>query len=163
MRRRDLQLKNRLARLESGLGPITPFGGGRATWQFLAAFKGDAAGMGVLRRLLRDSGRRLDVYRLTEDQVLEETALLISMGEIELGIGRTWAIGASSAVDSGSKVADVPAAPVRTGQSTEPEPPTFSPSQDGAAQAATLAAAAASGIPFCAQCAKAAAAGAGTQ
>jgi hypothetical protein len=57
---------------------------------------------------------------------------------------------------SASPTAAVPV-PAGKGKEEEAEEPTF-PDNDGAAQAAALRAAAATGVPFCEECAKAAAA-----
>jgi len=150
MTERELQLKNRLARLKSGFDSVTPLGGDKGRLQFLAARKGNIAGMTLLRRLLRESGRRIDVYRLTEDQVVEEIARLIWSGEIELGSGRTWDLGGASKVQAGAPAAPPAASQPSSGsRAPEPESATFPPGLNGATQAATLIAAAASGAPFC--------------
>ena len=134
---------------------VTSFGDSRATQQFLSPFKGDPAGMNDLRSLLLQS-RRVDLSHLTDDQVVSEVSRLIVSGELVVAMDRRWDSGGSTGNAAAPSTAPPPPAPALSsgGRSAEPESSTFPPDHSGATQAATLAAAAATGAPFCAQCAK---------
>jgi hypothetical protein len=140
---------------------IARFRDSKSAIQFLSAVKVDARAMSDLRGLLFESRLRIDVSRLTDDQVLAEIARLIWLGHLVVANDREGRSGASSQPAGPTQIAQTPAGvPVRSGpQSQEPEPATLPSNLNSIAQAAALSAAAANGTPFCAQCAAAAAAG----
>ncbi len=118
--------------------------------RFLAQFRGDPSAMRDLRSLLMETSRGLTNTLLNDDQVLIQIAHLMAAGE--LIVAREWPIHGGSATQP--EVADSadepePAAAPRSSNSQGPESSTFPPNTNGAGQASTLAAAAASGAPFC--------------
>jgi hypothetical protein len=140
---------------------IAWFRDSKSAMQFLSAVKGDALAMSDLRGLLCESRLRIDISRLTDDQVLAEIARLIWLGHLVVANDREGRSGASSQPAGPSQITQTPTGvPVRSGPQSEPEPATLPSNLNSVAQAAALTAAAASGTPFCAQCAAAAAAGA---
>jgi hypothetical protein len=139
---------------------IARFRDSKSAIQFLAAVKGDAIAMSDLRGLLFESRLRNDLSRLTDDQVLAEIGRLIWLGHLVVVNDREGRSGASSQPAGPSQITQTPTGvPVRSGPQSEPEPATLPSNLNSVAQAAALSAAAASGTPFCAQCAAAAAAG----
>jgi hypothetical protein len=135
---------------ETSAAEITNFGDGKSSQQLLAQFKNDFFAISRLRSLLNESRQWIDVSRLTDDQLLAEVARLILSGELGVAsVPRQFSIGNSPA-DRPTSSAPVPAAkPLAAGRSDEPDPATFSSSLNALAQAAALAAAAASGAAFC--------------
>ena len=142
---------------------VARFRDSKSAIQFLSASKGDAFVMSDLRGLLFESRLRIDVSRLTDDQVLAEIARLIWLGHLVIANDREGRSGASSQPVGPTQSTPAPGGPaVNSGsQSQEPEPATLPSNVNSVAQAAALSAAAASGTPFCAQCQAAAAAAGG--
>lgn len=125
--------------------------------QFLERFKNDAVAMAGLRRLLGEREWLCDASRMTDDHVLATVARLMSAGELLAGLEWKSRV---SAPRSEEAVAPVPAgAQPQSRPEEEPEGETFAGDHDGATQAGALRAAAESGVPFCEECARAAAAG----
>lgn len=135
---------------DSSLREITSFDE-RSAQQFLFQFKDDSCAMSGLRGLLSDSRRRIEVFRLTGDRVLAEVANLILTGELRVAVGLRWDSGGSGSTEQPKQPEPMPAetSARTTTRSEEPEPATFPFGLNGAAQAATLSAAAASGAAFC--------------
>jgi hypothetical protein len=118
--------------------------------RFLAQFRDDPSAMRDLRSLLMEAAHGLTNTRLNDDQVLIQIAHLMTAGE--LIVAREWPVHGGNAVqpevaDSADEPEPAPAA--RSSNSQGPESSTFPPNTNGASQASTLAAAAASGAPFC--------------
>jgi hypothetical protein len=125
---------------------------------FLRHFKPDRSTMASLRRVLRPSD---SAARLTNDEVIDLVTARLASHELMLR-RQPWVEidhaggGGSSQGGGTSAESDLPSVP--SPKEEAPESDTFS-NNDGQAQAAALAAAAASGVPFCEECAKAAQAG----
>jgi hypothetical protein len=114
----------------------------------LGQFKDDPSAMRDLRALLEDPMLGVPNDRLTDDQVLDRVARLVAGGEVMMI--REWPMhgGAATQPQKSSQPDDSPATPPQSRKSDPPENPTL-PNTNGAAQAAALSAAAASGAPFC--------------
>jgi hypothetical protein len=132
-----------------------------ALW--LKQFKADPISMAGLRSVMLQHGVGLSPRQTGDDKLLEEAAWLLSKGVLHVHrvpARRTaWNTGqtqASSSVAPASPraAASQPAAPAKVAE----EQDTFSSQTDGAATAAVLRSAAANGVPFCEECAKAGAA-----
>lgn len=136
---------------------VHPFGDAAQALQFLARFKTDPAAMARLRGLIAQRSHAGDLSRVSDDQILAQVAGLLGSGELVAGYQRHEAIELPG--EPGPEAAPTPAStppPPQTRERQEPDPPTFAAQHDGAAQAQGLAAAAASGVPFCEECARAA-------
>lgn len=114
--------------------------------------------MAGLRRLLAGRDWFHDLSRTTDDRVLAAVAKLLSAGELPAGM--EWK-GRISAPRNGEPAAPAPSAPQPQSRHEEPEEDTFGGDHDGAGQAGALIGAAQSGVPFCEECARAAAAAGG--
>jgi len=129
---------------------MTSFGDGLSTQQFLTQFKNDTYAIAWLRGLLSQSRQWIGASRLTGDQVLAEVARLLLSGELGVAlIPRPLSTGSNSAERTGDPPPVAAGPPLPVTKMEEPEPPTFPPDLNGVIQAAALAAAAASGAPFC--------------
>jgi hypothetical protein len=119
--------------------------------RLLEQFKGDLSAMRDLRALFSESNTGIPNTRLTDDQVVAGIAHLLASGELML-VREGPMQGGSAAQAGTSSQPDAPpaSAPATASKSQGPENPSLPPNTDGAAQAAVLAAAAASGAPFCA-------------
>jgi hypothetical protein len=124
--------------------------------QFLTRFKKDGSAISALRRILAEGGGSSG--SMTDAQVLDEVAARMSRGDLVICYRRNKT--PSTTGDDEQAAAPEPStatamkAPVKR---DEPDQPTFSNDHDVRAQVGTLVAAAASGVPFCEECAKAAA------
>ncbi len=129
-----------------------------AAAQFLVRFKKDGSAISALRRLLAESGR--STGNLSDDQVLEEVALRMSRGDLIVCYRHTKTPGSTGDEEQAPAPAPSTATPQKSTSTKrdEPDQPTFTNDHDVRAQIGTLVAAAASGVPFCEECAKAAAA-----
>ncbi len=135
---------------------VHPFGDAAQALQFLGRFKTDSAAMARLRGLIAGRHHTGDLSRVSDDQVLAQVAALLGAGELLAAYQGHEAI---QLPEAAAEEAPPPAAtppPQQTRERQEPDPPTFSTQHDGAGQAQTLAMAAASGVPFCEECARAA-------
>jgi hypothetical protein len=119
----------------------------------ISQFKGDVAAMRDLRAVLLSRSIGIPNARLTDDEVLDQAAKLFASGELFLLNGEVLAGGGAGQRDNANsnKNSPAPTPPVRA-SSQQPENATLPPNADGTKQAATLAAAAQSGVPFCARC-----------
>jgi len=121
--------------------------------QLLARWKGDPAAMADLRLLLHESSRHAGVDRLKDDDILAEVGRLMHAGElllVEFGPLHITPGGAGAMAQAATQQpTQAPPPKGAPSQEDEPEPATFGSDLDGAAQAATLQAAAAQGAPFC--------------
>jgi hypothetical protein len=116
----------------------------------LSHFKSDLSAMRDLRALLADSNTGTPNPRLTDDEVLVGIARLLASGELMLVREGPMQGGAATQATTSSQSDTPPASPPpASSKSQAPENPGLPPNTDGAAQAAVLAAAAASGAPFC--------------
>jgi hypothetical protein len=130
---------------------VQPAGDDEAARRLLDQFKGDQSAMRDLRALLADSNTGIPNTRLTDDQVVVGIARLLTSGELML-VREGPMQGGSASQPGTSSQPDAPPAspPAAASKSQAPENPSLPPNTDGAAQAAVLAGAAASGAPFCA-------------
>ena len=114
----------------------------------LGQFKDDPSAMRDLRALLEDPMVGIPNDRRNDDQVLDAVARLVAGGEVLMV--REWPMhgGAATQPQKSSQPDDSAATPPQSRKSEAPENPTL-PNTNGAAQAAALSAAAASGAPFC--------------
>lgn len=116
----------------------------------LGQFKDDPSAMRDLRALLEEPMLGIPNARLADDQVLDAVARLVAGGEVLLL--REWPVHGGSAnpsQTSGQPADSTPATPPPITKSNPPENPSLPSNTNGGAQAAALAAAAASGAPFC--------------
>jgi len=128
--------------------------------RFLARFRHDPIALARLRGLLHQHKLGADFSPFSADEILAAIAALLSFGRLvpaerlraQPGIYNEDNQPAPSATASAA-----PAARPPSSVEEEPDAPTFA-DIDGAAQAEALRAAAASGTPFCEECAQAAAA-----
>ena len=122
--------------------------------QFLGRFRNDAAAMAEMRRLVAERAWDTDVSRLTDDQVLDQIAALITSGVLLVGYEweRAWGKAAPEEEEAPAQAATGPARSKRT---AEEESSTFGDAHDGSAQASELRSAAESGTPFCEECERA--------
>lgn len=114
----------------------------------LGQFKDDPSAMRDLRALLEDPMLGIPKDRRSDDQVLDAVARLVAGGEVLMV--REWPMhgGAATQPQKSGQADDATATPPQSRKSEPPENPTL-PNTNGAAQAAALSAAAASGAPFC--------------
>ncbi len=135
---------------------VHPFGDAAAALQFLGRFKTDAAAMARLRGVIAQRSFGGDFSRVSDDQVLAQVAALLGSGELVAGYQHHEPIQLPEAAAEEAPAPAFTPKPQRTRERQEPDPPTFSAQHDGAGQADALAMAAASGVPFCEECARAA-------
>jgi hypothetical protein len=124
------------------------------TLQFLAKFRGDPGTIARFRSLLVQQHQGASLYRLSDDEVFAGIATLLGSGELIVGF-RSHQFGSFKNQDDGASPPSegpAPPPPRSTSPPVEHEEPTFA-NHDAAAQAAALKAAAATGAPFCEQCA----------
>lgn len=127
---------------------------------FLSRFRRDPIAVARLREMLRERSLGANISRLTVDQMFAALANLLATENLIPTFRLHAAAGSTSEDEKLAPVrasAPMSAAPVPASSVEEDEAPTFA-DNDGAAQAAALRAAAATGVPFCEECAKAAAA-----
>ncbi len=120
---------------------------------------GDDAVLGRLRSTARSLAEGTDLSRLDEHQLIELLTPLLADGWLNLGLHKPLAYQlVPVAAPVSAPAAPAPASP-RPAAAAPPDPvdSTFGSSLDVAAMVAVLKAAAASGVPFCEECAKAAA------
>jgi hypothetical protein len=126
---------------------------------FLRGVKGDMGAISYIRSLLAERGAARDLSRMDDDAIIGEVAGLIASGEVFVGFRFQVMTGAA-----GEEVRDEPvpgpAEPARPAPKPPAEDkPTFAPNNDAKVQAHVLVAAAQRGVPFCEECARAAAGG----
>lgn len=124
---------------------------GKAAQLLLDQFKGDTGAMRDLEALLAESDIGIPRASLTSDQLLGEIARMLASGDLMLV--REGPVQAGSGGQPGATsqpAGPPPSSPATASKSQAPENPSLPPNTDGAAQASALAAAAASGTPFCA-------------
>lgn len=150
------------------LSALTTFPDRHAAFCWLKQFRSDPVSMAILHSVVAEGGPGGSVSsRYGDDQVLEDLSWLLSRGVLHahrVPPPRTaWRI-AEEEADS-AEAAAFPSRPVtpQAGAVSSPakaveELDTFSSQTDAAATAAVLRSAAADGLPFCEECAKAAAA-----
>ncbi len=135
-----------------------------AASSWLMRFKSDPISMAGLRSLALKYGVGSSLQRSGDDQLLEEVSWLLSRGVLQVHRlpPRRTAWRTTDAASSPAVVASSPR-PTASQSSSGSAPPrvveeadTFSAQTDPAATAAVLRSAAASGAPFCEECAKAA-------
>lgn len=115
--------------------------------QFLKRFQGDERSMALLRRNANISSAG---SKVSEEQVIETLARMLVSGELIVAMPAREELGAVLGQQPERATEAAPRGP--TAREQEPEPPTFGPSHNGRLQAATLLAAAQSGMPFCEEC-----------
>jgi hypothetical protein len=115
----------------------------------------DPVAMLEVRRLVRER-TGTDLRQLSDEEALAEFARLFAVTGDAPAPRRT---GGGAAADAASSTAAPPAPSPRppASREREPESPTFPPDHAPSAQAAALTAAALTGVPFCEECARAAA------
>jgi hypothetical protein len=123
---------------------------------WLQQFKGDPYQMRVLRDLLSNQ-LLMPPSRVADDAVIEQIADLLNSDRLHIHAKEMETIAAGGAETSDQSVA-FPLSERQSRDTAPPPPvadaPTFSPKGNPSAQAAALAAAAASGTPFCQECQK---------
>jgi hypothetical protein len=131
---------------------------------WLQRVKTDRLKMLAIRGVLGQGLLPWPLAQLTDDEVLRLMTNLLESGRIHLHAPPAAPL-VDVAWDQDKAADDDSYAPARTSTYSPPTsaPSTFGPDADGAAQAAALIAAAASGTPFCEQCAAAARAAASQQ
>lgn len=123
---------------------------------WLRQLKSDAFKVEELRQLLAGDSLSL-LYRMTDDEILERVANLIGGGFLHVHI-RVVEVreDGGSAVQAAVEQAPVPIRREAARPVVIPESDSLASDADHAAIAGVLKAAAASGVPFCEECAKAA-------
>ena len=122
--------------------------------QWLQQFKGDPGGMFSLRALLSQEDRKLDRFRMSDDDVLNQVAKLLASGRLHVHAQASRSGGGSAGASEPETSAPFPLGERRKWrpEPRQPEvtdPSTFSDGLDGQAQSAALLSAAAQGVPFC--------------
>lgn len=121
--------------------------------QWLRNFKTDIDKMRAMRTLALQENSSWSLSSMSEEEVIGQIAELLSCGRLHVHAHTPETVPPPSSYSSGAPasppVYQRPAPPEATYREPASDPPTFSPDIDAAAQASTLAAAAASGQPFC--------------
>ena len=121
--------------------------------QWLRHFKIDIDKMRAMRTLAWRENSSWSLSRMSEEEVIGQIAELLSRGRLHVHAHTPETVPPPSSYSSGAPasppVYQRPAPPDATYREPASDPPTFPADIDAAAQAATLAAAAASGQPFC--------------
>ena len=135
--------------------------------QLLRPLKADYFALSALRTLLLPELGNNDLYRVSDDALIERAADLMVSGRIHyhaqppsLGSGSSANSGSSGAAEPMSASPAFPLArrgPLASSKKTSSavavaDPPTFPPNTNASAQAATLRTAADQGVPFCEVC-----------
>ena len=153
-------------------GEARTFGDRSAAAHWLRQFRSDPIAMAELRALaatIHDAGP--DLWRARDEQVLESVAWLLARGVLHVhrvpATATAWRpatanVVASTATAPRSRPTSAPNATNSPAQPSAPvkqadEPDTFSARTDAEATAQVLREAAIAGVPFCEECAKAAA------
>lgn len=124
---------------------------------WLGQFKGDATGMFAMRTFLWRGGRVLDLFRLSDDDVIAQLADLLASGCVHVHTQprRAARAGGGSSGTSATQtpvpfpMSQQPKPPPQERQPEAADPATFPINLDGPAQVAALMSAAAQGVPFC--------------
>lgn len=118
--------------------------------QFLLRFKGDTAGLEVLRSLVPGLAGSAPNGRLNEEQLLARIAAALVKGEIVVALPNN--VTDHRFLDSTTPAAEPVPQPAPVAEQETEEEDTFETSHDVAAQVQTLIAAAENGTPFCEEC-----------
>jgi hypothetical protein len=109
---------------------------------WLRQFKGDAAGMFDLRTLLYEAGNRTGFSRLSDEQVFESVAALLSSGMLHVHASATQITPVPLSTGKAPAAATpflAPPKPVSASPAAQPDDPaTFSSNVSGPVQAAAL-------------------------
>jgi hypothetical protein len=126
--------------------------------RWLARFQKNSQVLASLRRLLAQGGKS-NVHGLTDDEVLDETALQFSWGQLHICQRKLELIPITLTQARGAAPAFPLAPAARKSSGSAParveDPPVFPSDVDAEAIAATQREAARLGIPFCEECMKA--------
>ncbi|MCV2355938.1 hypothetical protein LNV09_17490 [Paucibacter sp. B2R-40] len=146
---------------EDSAARLTPGDSVSARLSLSEAIGNDAA-LGRLRSTARSLAEGTDLSRLDEHQLIELLTPLLVDGWLHLDLRRPLAyqlVPVAAPVSTPAPAAPAPAGPRPAVAAAPPEPvdSTFGSSLDVAAMVAVLKAAAESGVPFCEECARAAA------
>lgn len=130
--------------------------------QLLQQLRGDYFAVSALRRLLLLEHGSNDLYRVSDDALIERVADLLVSRRIHYHVrplsrssGRSGTAGPQPASPAFPVAARNPLAPATTTRTAfaVADPPTFPPDTNASAQAATLRTASDQGVPFCEVCA----------
>lgn len=125
----------------------------------LAWLRGSQSAIAGVRRLLAERNWQFVVWRMNDDQVLTAVSRLMITGELLATVEWKSRISVPEVGDEGAPAPS--GAPAPASSEEQPEENTFGNDHDGGAQAGALGTAAESGVPFCEECARLAAARAG--
>jgi hypothetical protein len=124
--------------------------------QWLRQFKGDPAGMFAMRTFLWQGGTAWHLFGLSDDEVINQLAHLLTSGRIHVHTQARPAARAGGGASSASKTQTSVPFPLTPQPKPTPQekpqaadPSTFPMNLDGPAQANALMSAAAQGVPFC--------------
>lgn len=129
-----------------------------AALALLRGAKGDTGAVSYLRSLLAERGSARDLSRMSDDAIVAEVASLIASGDVLVGFRFQVMTGAAGEEGREEPVARPAEAPRAAPRQQAEDPATLAPNNDAAAQARVLTAASERGVPFCEECARAAAA-----
>lgn len=118
--------------------------------RFLGRFQNDPVAMAGFRKLVPQSR--------SQKNLLDEIARMMVSGQLLIVEQRGLVDHNHLTLKVSTEAAPAPPPPQASEPEAEEEAPTFAAEHDGQAQAATLVAAASSGVPFCEQCERAEAA-----
>ncbi|HWQ56778.1 MAG TPA: hypothetical protein VN442_24035 [Bryobacteraceae bacterium] len=121
----------------------------------LGWLRGDPACLTGVRRLLAQRDWQFVVWRMNDDQVLATVSRLMSTGELLASVDWKNRISVPEVGEEGEPAPSGAQPPASSRE--QPDENTFGNDHDGGAQAGALGAAAESGVPFCEECARAAA------
>jgi hypothetical protein len=136
---------------------VPSLGGTLWTRVFFERWKRDWQKSSELRRVLNEADRGRAVHRLSDEEVVEQIALLVERGEIHIHASSAWVHVEEHKSQSGYS-APAPAFPLSArrgaqgpdnGPGSPDDPSTFSDPLDSGAQVAALMAASSQGAPFC--------------
>lgn len=123
--------------------------------QFLNGFRSDEALMATLRRHALAKGTAFSQSKVSDEQVIQILARLLVSGELLVALPHRERYPDTQLPET--PVAAPPAPKEKKEKAPIVDEPTFEPEHDGVAQAGVLIAAAKAGMPFCEECARAAA------
>jgi hypothetical protein len=127
------------------------------SYQWLQGIQEDPAKMLTLRKVLLEESGAGDLWRMSDQRVIEQIARLLASGRLHVHRPIVLSEGGKSPDLDTEKLVPFPLserrlrAPAASNRELSIDSPTFSPYLNPTAQAAALEAAAADGMPFCPQ------------
>lgn len=123
--------------------------------QFLNRFRSDSVAMDSFRRQVLTKGTNASASKLPDEEVIQSLARMMARGEVLVALPNRERRPDTLNAEQPEAKSEAPKE-TKTKEAVADEP-TFESNHDGVAQADVLRAAAATGIPFCEECERAAA------